>query len=130
MIFIDSSYIIALMNKKAKKHKQAKQINELIKNEYTTINSTVLIEILNNLSKKRYEVLRDDIINILYNMNEIVYLTPQDYDKALQICKYYNFAINYADCTILKTMFDYNINTIVSFDRDFDKINGINRFYL
>ncbi|WP_461462308.1 type II toxin-antitoxin system VapC family toxin [Methanobrevibacter sp.] len=130
MIFIDSSYIIALMNKKAKKHKQAKQINELIKKEYTTINSTVLIEILNNLTKKRYELLRDDIINILYNMNKIIYLTPKDYDKALQICKDYNFAINYADCTILKTMIDYNINTIVSFNSDFDKIKGINRFYL
>ncbi|WP_295722586.1 type II toxin-antitoxin system VapC family toxin [uncultured Methanobrevibacter sp.] len=130
MLFIDSSYIIALMNKKAKKHKEAKQINELIKKEYTTINSTVLIEILNNLTKKRYELLRDDIINILYNMNKIVYLTPKDYDKALHICKDYNFAINYSDCTILKTMIDYNINTIVSFNRDFDKIKEINRFYL
>ena len=130
MLFIDTCYIIALMNNKAINHKQAKKINEIIKNEYTIINSTVLIEMLNNLHKKRYGPLRENIINILYNMDEIHYLTPKDYDKALQICKDYNFSVNYSDCTILKTMIDYNVDTIVSFDSDFDKINGINRFYL
>lgn len=118
------------MNKKARNHQQAKQIEDLIKNEYTLINSTVLIEILNNLHKKRYEPLRDDIINVLYNMDEIHYLTHKDYNQTLKICKDYNFNINYSDCTILKTMMDYNISTVVSFDSDFDKINGINRFYL
>ena len=130
MLFIDSSYIIALMNKKEWNHQQAKQIEDLIKNEYTLINSTALIEILNNLHKKRYEPLRDDIINVLYNMDEIHYLTHNDYNQTLKICKDYNFNINYSDCTILKTMMDYNISTVVSFDSDFDKINGINRFYL
>ena len=118
------------MNKKARKHSQAMQINELIKNEYTIINSTVIIEMLNNLHKKRYEPLRNDIIKVLYNMDEIHYLTPKDYDKSLQICKEYNFSVNYSVCTILKTMIDYDINTVVSFDGDFDKIKGINRFYL
>lgn len=130
MLFIDTCYIIALMNNKARNHKQAEKISNLINNEYTIINSTVLIEILNNLHKKRYESLRDDILDILYDMDDIHYLTSKDYDNALQICKNYNFSVNYSDCTILKTMIKYNVNTVVSFDDDFDKIKGINRFYL
>lgn len=130
MLFIDSCYIIALMNKKARHHKKAEQIKELIKNERTIINSTVLIEMLNNLHKKRYEPLRDEIIGILYGMDEIHYLTLDDYNESLQMCKEYDFSVNYSDCTILKTMEDYDVDTVVSFDSDFDKIKGINRFYL
>ena len=118
------------MNNKARNHKQAEKISKLINNEYTIINSTVLIEILNNLHKKRYESLRDDILDILYDMDDIHYLTSKDYDNALQICKNYNFSVNYSDCTILNTMIEYDVNTVVSFDDDFDKIKGINRFYL
>ncbi len=130
MLFIDTCYIIALMNNKARNHKQAEKISKLINNEYTIINSTVLIEMLNNLHKKRYESLRDDILDMLYDMDDIHYLTSKDYDKALQICKNYNFSLNYSNCTILNTMIEYNVNTIVSFDDDFDKIKNINRFYL
>jgi len=43
---------------------------------------------------------------------------------------YYNQSVNYSDCTILKTMMDNNVSVVVSFDSDFDKINGIRRIYL
>lgn len=130
MLFIDSCYIIALMNEKAKSHNEALELLEYISNEKTLINSTVLLEILNNLKKKIYESKRNEIINFLYSMDEIHYLTIQDYNQALEMCKYYNYSVNYGDCTIIKSMEAYKINNIVSYDDDFDKVKGINRIYL
>ncbi len=49
MLFIDTCYLLSLINKKAKNHERAKEIKEMIKNESTLINSTVLIEMLNNI---------------------------------------------------------------------------------
>ena len=130
MLFIDTCYMLALLNKKAKDHDNAKKIKELIKDEYTMINSTVKIEMLNNIHKKRYEKVRNEILQVLDNMDEIDYLTPEDYDKALKICKKHNYNVNYSDCTIKVSMMKHNINTIVSFDGDFDNMTGINRYYL
>lgn len=130
MIFVDSCYIIALMNKKAKKHKEALELLSVIENESTLINSTVLLQMLNNLKKKRYESNRQNIIKLLFNMDNIYYLNESDYNESLEMCKYYNYSVNYSDCTIIKTMEKYNVTNIVSFDGDFDKVKGINRIYL
>lgn len=130
MIFVDSCYIIALMNTKARKHEAALTLLELIENEATLINSTVLLEITNNLNKKRYENVRKDVLELLYGMDNIHYLNKEDYDKSLDLCKHYGFSVNYSDCTIVKTMEKYKVNNILSFDGDFDKIKGINRIYL
>lgn len=130
MLFIDSCYIIALMNIKAKKHDDSLKLLEYIDNERTLINSTVILEIFNNLKKKCYESKRLDIIDLIYSMDKIHYLDVPEYDKALDLCKYYNFSVNYRDCTIIQSMEKYKVNTIVSFDDDFDKVKGINRVYL
>ena len=118
------------MNTKAKKHEEALTLLQLIENESTLINSTVILEILNNLNKKRYENVRQEVLNLLYQMDNIHYLTEEDYNNSLNLCKHYNFSVNYSDCTIIKTMEKYNVNIVLSFDGDFDKVNGINRIYL
>lgn len=130
MMFVDSCYIIALMNTKARKHEEAVTLLQLIENESTLINSTVILEILNNLNKKRYENVRQEVINLLYEMDNIHYLTQEDYANALNLCKQYDYSVNYSDCTIIKTMEKYNVSNILSFDGDFDKVKGINRIYL
>ena len=130
VLFIDSCYIIALMNVKAKKHDESLKLLEYIDNERTLINSTVILEIFNNLKKKRYEAKRLDIIDLIYSMDKIHYLDVLEYNNALDLCKYYNFSVNYGDCTIIQSMEKYNVNNIVSFDNDFDKVKGINRVYL
>ena len=50
----------------------------------------------------------------------------------MKVSNYLNIiiSVNYSDCTILKTMMDNNVSVVVSFDSDFDKINGIRRIYL
>ena len=130
MLFIDTCYLLSLINVMEKNHEKAIQLLEYIDEEETLINSTVLLEMLNRLKKKRYEKHRNTIIDLLYGMDNIHYLTTEDYDNALEICKNYGFSINFSDCTILESMKQYNINSIVSFDSDFDKADEIKRIYL
>ena len=59
MIFVDTCYLLSLVNTKAKNHEKAKLIRDTIENETKIINSTVLIEMLNNLHKTRYKQVRD-----------------------------------------------------------------------
>ena len=130
MLFIDTCYLLSLINVMEKNHEKAIQLLEYIDEEETLINSTVLLEMLNRLKKKGYEKHRNTIIDLLYGMDNIHYLTTEDYNNALDICKKYGFSINFSDCTILESMKQYNINSIVSFDSDFDKANEIKRIYL
>ncbi len=123
MIFLDSSYLIALMLKQDRNYKKASDLKTTIFNERIIINNTVLSEVLNSFNKY-------NSLNLEHNVNnmfkfDIDYLTEDDYKKALTYYRYYNTAINFSDCTILVTMNKYNTDKIVNFDSDFNKIKGI-----
>ena len=55
------------------------------------------------------------------------YLSIEDYRKAMRLYKFYNFSINFSDCTILVSMQKHGISKIITTDSDFDKIRGIQR---
>ena len=128
MIFLDSSYIIARLYKNQLKHNRAKQIAEYIKNEEKIINSTNLMEVMNSI-KPIYNINSTAVLNNLLKIGKVHMLNKNDHIIANEMFEYYNYAINFQDCLILKTMKDNKINTIVSFDSDFDKIRGIHRIH-
>ena len=111
-------------------HEKAHQLRPIIDKERKLINNTVLVEVLNSLKKNNHKIELDEIMDTLLNLDQVVFLTNEDYNESLQLFKYYNLSVNYSDCTILKTMMDNNVSVVVSFDSDFDKINGIRRIYL
>lgn len=131
MIFYDSSYLIALVNKRDQYHEDAMEINQNLSYKLLNphINTTVVLEVLNSVNK--YNRLKtDEIFDELESKINIVMLGYDDLKKSLDLHKFYNYALNFNDCTILRTMEVNNINFIVSFDKDFDKIGGIKRIYL
>lgn len=127
MIFIDSGFWYVLFKPSEKLHYKALELFEIYEEVFSikVINSLVLSETLNK--SNRFKLSPNEIFGIFKDSVDIVYLSKIDYLKALSLNNYYNDAINYSDCLILKTMMDLKINTIISFDSDFDKINGINR---
>ena len=88
------------------------------------------MEVLNSLKKNNHEIELDEILDTLLNLDKVVFLTSEDYNESFKLFKHYNLSVNYSDCTILKTMMDNNVSVVVSFDEDFDKINGIRKIYL
>lgn len=124
MIFVDTSFLIALLISTDQFHKRALEISQTI-SERKVINNTVLNETLNAFTGKGGKV-GNDLYNVINEMFDIQFLTPADYDDAINLYLHYDSSINYSDCTILSTMFQNDIGRIISFDSDFEKISGVN----
>lgn len=107
-------------------HDDALKIEGYLKdyNETTVINTTVLVETLNWSAGTNDNL--NDLFDELCSKNNVIFLKNEDYLKALEINGWYGNSINYSDCTIINTMIDMGIDTIVSFDSGFKKINGYN----
>ena len=101
------------------------QIRYDLEDEAKMINNTVLNEVLNSIDSNNSKIEINYIINRLLSLHKIDFLNYDDYITSIKIFRYYNQSINFSDCTILKSMFENNINQIISFDSDFDKIKGI-----
>ena len=123
MIFVDTSFLIALLISTDQFHEKALEISKTI-NERKVINNTVLNETLNAFTGKGGKIGKD-LYDLILEMFDIQYLTPMDYQNAIDLYLHYDSSINYSDCTILSTMFQNDINRIISFDSDFGKIEKI-----
>lgn len=123
MIFVDSSFLIALLIQTDSLHEDALKIGHSI-HERKMINSTVLNETLNAFSGKGGK-LGKDLFNEIIEMFDIEYLTDECYNDAMEIYLSYDSTINYSDCTILATMFKNGVNKIATFDSDFEKVRGL-----
>ena len=126
MIFLDSSYFKALNDSKDHSHEESLKIKNYLadSNETTVINTTVLVETLNRVTGS-YDIVKQ-VHSDLHSKNLIVQLTNDDYIHSLEINSWFGNSINYSDCTILNTMMNMGIDTIVSFDEDFKKIDVLN----
>ena len=123
MIFVDTSFLIALLVKTDSHHEEALKIAESI-HERKVINSTVLNETLNAFTGKGGKI-GEELYQIIEEMFDIEYLNQADYEHAMEIYLHFDSSINFSDCTILSTMIRNKIDKIISFDSDFEKVKGI-----
>lgn len=126
MIFLDTCYFENLMDKRQSNHDVSLKINDYLinSNEKTVINTTVLVETLNRSIKTN--TFADEMFENLMSNHELVVLTSVDYLDSLVLNRWYGNSINYSDCTIIDTMIKQGISNIVSFDSDFEKVDGFN----
>lgn len=129
MIFLDSTYLIGLILKNDYLYYKSHLLKSYLDDENKIINNTVFNEVLNSVTSNNSHYDLNHIKKLLLSFN-IDFLTSDDYLDSFDIFEYYNFSVNFSDCTILNTMQNYNINQIASFDSDFDKIKGVKRIYL
>ena len=129
MIFLDSTYLIGLILKNDSLYYKSRLLKPYLDDENKIINNTVFNEVLNSVTSNNSNYDLNHIKKLLLSFN-IDFLTSDDYLDSFDIFEYYNFSVNFSDCTILNTMQNYNINQIASFDSDFDKIKGVKRIYL
>ena len=123
MIFVDTTFLLALLIKTDSHHETALNIGRDI-HEKKIINNTVLNETLNSFSGKGGKIGKQ-LYQTINEIFEVVYLDEDDYSEAIDLYLNYDSSINYSDCTILETMFKNKIDKIATFDSDFDKIKGI-----
>ena len=129
MIFLDANYIIALFIKEHEFHERANEINTITAKKEKVISRLVIAEVItvlnmkikasNKIKKRVYEQLNNN-----FDIIEDHYF----YDKAFEnLLKYDEKDLSLFDCVYMSLMRELGIKKIVSFDKHFDRKEGITR---
>ena len=126
MIFVDASYLIALIVEKDKWHDNAVKLLEKLKSEDKIITEAMIIESLNLIGSchggkvgyMTFKYIKD---------NFTIFKSDTLLEESLRYYLKFDGKLSLADCTAIHTMKENNIYEILSFDNDFDKVDGILR---
>lgn len=126
MIFVDSSYLIALIVEKDQWHNDAIKLLEKLKSEDKIITEAMIIESLNLIGSCHggkvgylaFKYIKD---------NFTIFKSDTLIEESLRYYLQFDGTLSLADCTAIHTMKENDIHEILSFDDDFDKVNGIIR---
>ncbi|MEW6010411.1 MAG: PIN domain-containing protein [Euryarchaeota archaeon] len=129
MIFIDSSFFIAAINKKDQWHQKAGEILPIIKNEEKIISELILSESVTLIGSLFGGKTGIKLFNYILDNHEIHYLDKNLIFDAMEIFLKYDGTLSFADSVSVQIMKDLQIEKIVSFDSDFDKVKKIRRIY-
>lgn len=128
LIFIDSSFIVGLAVKNDKWHKKANKLIPYLNKKVKITCLSVVFESITLINKK----LGVDIAKTVYEyiMDNFIIITEDKTlcDKSMKtLVKYHK--LSFTDSTIVEIMKEMNIIQLISFDNDFDRVDGIVRVY-
>ncbi len=128
MYFLDTTFIVALFVSNDQWHQKAVEIFEKIKLDEFIISKLVIAETITVLKNK----LNTKEIREIYRTLPKIVNVIDDYeffDDAMEIFVKYDSKISFFDSMYIYLMKKENITEIISFDSDFDRVNGINRIH-
>lgn len=128
MYFLDTTFIVGLFVSNDQWHTQSLKVYEKIKNKKLVISKLVIAEVITILKNK---LETKDIYEIYMNLSKIFIVLEDNlhYDEAMDIFIKYDSTISFFDAMYVAISKKEGINEIVSFDSDFDKIDGIVRIH-
>jgi hypothetical protein len=120
-VFVDTSFIIALINEKDNNHLQALKVADVFENSNLVITDGVLLEIGNALSKnfraESVEIIRYFLISkeaIVVNLNPVLF------NKAFSFYETHDDkSYGLVDCVSFVVMMEMAINRVLTFDKHF-----------
>jgi len=126
--FIDASFLIALFLVKDDFHKRAKELWNELKEDYIIISKSVVGEVITVLKNKGLS---------LSDLNGVYYIITKEID-IIEDCHYHVEGLkecltnpirgySYWDSLYVTIMRDLGMKEMITFDTDFDKIDGIIR---
>lgn len=120
-VFIDTSYIIALINEKDNYHKKAIDLADIYDGFNMIISEPILLKIGNALSRNYKEEACQVIDDFLGAENvELIALTSDLFQKGFALYKkYQDKDWGLVDCISFVIMWDYQITDVLTFDRHF-----------
>jgi hypothetical protein len=127
MIFVDSSFFIAIANRKDQWHEKARNLSEIIEKEDILISDLILSETVTAMGylkggkegKLIYDYMKDNC--------KIEFADEDQYNQAIVTFLKYDGKLSLADALSVEVMKKYDVAEIVSFDSNFDRVSGILR---
>jgi len=128
MIFVDSSYFIAIAREKDRWHKDALKLldktnDSMMISDFIISETVTLVGLLEGgkAGKIIYEYFTDNC--------KIYFVDDEILSKAMNSILKYDVSLSLADATSVEVMKKHRIKKILSFDSDFDKIKEIDRIH-
>ncbi|PSB11088.1 PIN domain nuclease [filamentous cyanobacterium CCP1] len=120
-IFVDSGFVIALINQRDQYHNQALQLADRFENSPLLTTDAVLLEIGNALSRSHKQEAAAIIEYFLTSVEvEVVHLNARLLNQALVLYrKYQDKAWSLVDCLSFVVMQEADIVQVLSFDQHF-----------
>ena len=120
-VFVDTSFVIALINERDQYYLAAQELVALYDRELLVTSEAVLFEVGNALSRAYKKEAIQVIETLLESENvEVVRLTVELFNRAFVLYKKYEDKDwGLVDCLSFIIMEDKNINEVLTFDRHF-----------
>jgi len=120
-IFVDSGYILALVNENDQHHAEAVTLSERFDGQPIVVTDAVLLEIGNALSRMD----RNAAVQIIEDLREspgvtVVNLTPELFESAFELYRRHNDKQwGLVDCVSFVVMRNLGLTTALAFDQHF-----------
>lgn len=119
-IFIDTGFIIALVNERDDYHQQALELADTLENSYFVTTDAILLEIGNGLSRNYKQEAIQIIEQFIYADNVEIVATSELFNNGLEeYKKYRDKQWGLVDCLSFFVMWNKGINKVLTFDKHF-----------
>lgn len=129
MIFIDASFFIAALNKNDQWHEKVDKLLPIIKNEEKVTSELILSESITLVGSLFGGKIGLKLFEYILDNHEVRYADKELSFNAMETFLKYDGILSFADSVSVEIMKDSGIERIVSFDSDFDKVDGIVRVH-
>jgi predicted nucleic acid-binding protein len=129
LIFIDASFFIAASIKKDQWHTRVLEILPEVTKQEKMTSIVVLSEAVTMVGSLAGGKMGARLYNYIIDNHEVKFMDKDLSTKAMNFFLKYDGVLSFADSVSLELMKQDKIDTIASFDSDFDKVKGIMRIH-
>jgi len=128
LIFVDSSYFIAVAHEKDRWHRRAVELVGELSDE-KLVSELVVEESVTAVGAIGGGKAGVNLYEYIVGNCEIVFTDRELLENAIQVYLKYDGTLSVADAVSVEVMRKHGIKKIVSFDADFDKVTGVSRIH-
>jgi len=129
MIFVDSSFFIALVDRKDQWHPAAKVLLPVLADETIIISDLIIVESVTITGRRSGGKAGEHLYNYFMDNCDLVVTDEKILKGGMSVFLRYDGTLSVSDAVSVFIMEKKNIDRILSFDADFDKVAGIARIH-
>jgi len=129
MIFVDSSFFIALVDRKDQWHPAAKAVLPVLTDETIIISDLIITESITIIGRRSGGKAGEQLYHYFIDNCEVIFTDEKILEGSMTVFLRYDGTLSVSDSASVFIMMKKNIDRILSFDSDFDKVAGIVRIH-
>ncbi len=129
MIFVDSSFFIALVDRKDQWHPAAKAVLPVLNDETIIISDLIIAESVTIIGRRSGGKVGEQLYHYFIDNCDLVFIDEKILKGSMSVFLRYDGTLSVSDSASVFIMMGKNIDRILSFDSDFDKVAGIVRIH-